>query len=145
LVFDRQGVTFEAPTRQVFADEWARRSVIVTTPEKADLVPPSWLESGVQVWKIDDTNEVLARLQTEGLSGLYLEGGPKLWAEFLKAEAIDYLFSYQAPKLLADATGRQAWSGLTTPSMEDALVLEEPRFENFGRDRLTRGFLTYPK
>lgn len=143
IVFDRKGRCLDAPGRKVFSDEWAGRTVYVTSGAFPSQVPDAWRERGVEIWCAECVEDVLQHLRAAALSGLYLEGGAGLWREFLKAKAIDYLFAYQAPKILGDDGGKKAWSGLDPSRMDDAFHLGDVRRDTFGADALTRGYLRY--
>lgn len=50
-------------------------------------------------------DEELARLGSEGVQSLLLEGGPKLAASFLRADLVDKLLLFVAPKLAGEGPG----------------------------------------
>jgi diaminohydroxyphosphoribosylaminopyrimidine deaminase / 5-amino-6-(5-phosphoribosylamino)uracil reductase len=50
-------------------------------------------------------DEELARLASEGVQSLLLEGGPKLAESFLRADLVDKLLLFVAPKLAGEGSG----------------------------------------
>ena len=81
---------------------------------------------------------------TEGITGVFFEGGAQLLSEALQARELDYLFTYHAPVLLADEKGKGLLRGLRTETLADAIRLTRVRHEVLGDDSLMRGFVQYP-
>ena len=73
--------------------------------------------------------------------GVYVEVGPRLATQVIECGLADYLFVYQAPKLLSDASAPGIGSLRNSQSMEEAFALRDLRQANFEGDRLIRGFL----
>lgn len=85
----------------------------------------------------DDTGRVsvpavLADLADRDVTGLLLEGGPTLVAEFVKQRLIDKVVYYIAPKLLGG--GVPALSGIRPKYMRDAVNLKDVSWSTIGSD-----------
>ncbi|MDE3084531.1 MAG: dihydrofolate reductase family protein, partial [Verrucomicrobiota bacterium] len=81
----------------------------------------------------------------ESITGVYFEGGAQLVSELLQSRELDYLFVYRSPLLLADDKAKNAFSGLRTEKLVNALRLTDVRHEIFGDDVLMRGCVAYPE
>ena len=77
----------------------------------------------------------------QGLNGLYIEPGAGLMASLLQQGALDYLFHYAAPKVLADSEALSAYSGMEPESLDAAIQLKNVQRKLLGPDVLTRGAL----
>lgn len=138
----------------VFADAFAARTTLVVDKTQAETAR-AWLEgTPVKVWALDGVGtgpvgrvrSFLEQLQSSGLTGLYLEGGPGLWSAFLAAGKIDYLFAYRAPVLMADAGAPGPFFGQSPISPGEALRLRQTQVKSFrGGDQLVRGFFDDPR
>lgn len=101
----------------------------------------------LRVWCLPEENGYFdwaafrQRCAAEGIFGVYVETGPRLATVMLEAGLADYCFVYQAPKFLSDAASPGIGTERNTHSMDAALRLKDLRFEQFGEDRLTRGFI----
>ena len=145
FIFDRRGLCLKTPERQVFTDKWATNTFYLTSEKFIEAASKVWSGKGVGIRAINSPDATIELLKERGLSGLYLEGGRGLWGDFFEAKSVDYLFSYQAPKILADGQGRKGCETLQVSEMSNALHLTSLRRETFGADLLTRGFIQYPQ
>jgi len=108
-------------------------------------------DQGVKVWAFDSPNQQAPlaafrkRCAEEKITGVYFEGGRQLLSEFLQERALDYLFVYRAPILLADTKAKPAFAGLRTEKLINAVRLTDVRHEAFGDDALMRGRVLYPE
>ncbi|MDP0501970.1 MAG: bifunctional diaminohydroxyphosphoribosylaminopyrimidine deaminase/5-amino-6-(5-phosphoribosylamino)uracil reductase RibD [Verrucomicrobiota bacterium JB022] len=80
-------------------------------------------------------------LLVKGLTGLYLEAGSNLTRDLWLHRQVDYLFVYQAPKLVLDPQAPTPFHGLPVNRMADALELKALQVEHFGPDTLYRGWV----
>lgn len=138
----------------VFADAFAGQTTLVVDRAQAEAAR-AWLKgTPVAVWALEAegagpagrVRSFMDQFQADGLTGLYLEGGPGLWSAFLAAGKIDYLFAYRAPVLMADAAAPGPFFGQSPDSPGEALRLSETRVRSFrGGDQLVRGFLVGPR
>ena len=146
IVLDRSLRSVTAPFRQVYADACAAETIVVTA-ETADPEPLKRLRGlGVEVWQLPTGAANFWALFKQkcaaaGICGVYIETGPTLLRSLLHHSAVDYLFHYQAPRLLADSEAAQAFSGRVTEKLADALQLHSVRRQVFGEDGLTRGYV----
>ncbi len=134
----------------VYTDAFRERTIVVTTEHGGLGYARKLRDQGVKVWVLPSPTqrvpfaEFRSRCAEERIAGVYFEGGPMLLSEALAARAIDYLFAYRAPVLLADERARSIFSGLRTEKVEAAVRLADVRRETFGDDDLVRGRVTYP-
>lgn len=142
FVFDRSLRTVRQPDLKVYSDAFAARTILVTA---AGASVPAGISGCIGgVWQLPQTgfwDAFRRNCAEQGLCGVYLEGGSLLLGDALAHGQLDYLFHYQAPKLLADALAKPMLTGLVSGSMNDALTLDGVRFQHLGCDTLTRGFL----
>lgn len=145
LIFDRAGLCLEALERRVFVDEWAARTIYLTSDRYRESIPVRWREHGVQVWTCADWTKVREQCLASGITGVYVEGGPRLLADLLQARQLDYLFAYRAPKWLADSAAPGPFAGFAPETMSRAFQLRDVRLDSFGSDQLMRGYIVYPE
>jgi diaminohydroxyphosphoribosylaminopyrimidine deaminase / 5-amino-6-(5-phosphoribosylamino)uracil reductase len=81
--------------------------------------------------------EELARLATEGVQSLLLEGGPTLATSFVAAGLVDKLMLFVAPKL---AGAGPRWLG----ELSEPVTLLRPAGERMGNDVLLTAYLREP-
>lgn len=152
LIFDRNGQSWQRAEATVFTDAFAHRTLILTSEGAAAERLEPLRQAGIAIavlpqadFKYENFGNALRKLLTaEGLSGLYVEGGGGLLSHLLAAQALDYLFCYRAPKLLADAQALSPFSGQHTGNMADAITLRNVRHAILGDDQLMRGHIIYP-
>jgi diaminohydroxyphosphoribosylaminopyrimidine deaminase/5-amino-6-(5-phosphoribosylamino)uracil reductase len=134
----------------VYTDAFRERTIVVTTEHGGLGYARKLRDQGVKVWVLPSPtqrvsfSEFRARCAEERITGVYFEGGPMLLSEALAARAIDYLFAYRAPVLLADERAKSIFSGLRTEKVGAAVRLADVRREIFGDDDLVRGRVVYP-
>ena len=143
FVFDRRLRTIQQPELRVYNDAFAEKTIIITT-SKADQVPADIRSKIKDVWTLS-SNAFWAGFRQkcveELITGVYLEGGSMLLSDALKNSQLDYLFHYQAPKLLADSYAKPMLDALTPGEMSEAITLKQVKHTVLGDDRLVRGFL----
>lgn len=81
----------------------------------------------------------LAFLHAEGIDGVLLEGGPRLYGAFLARGLVDKVALFLAPKLLGE--GRDFLEGLRLERMAEALRLRPHRREWLGEDLWLEAYL----
>lgn len=135
----------------LYTDEFRERTIVVTTAHGGLGYVRKLNSMGVRAWVLSSTSpkvpfaEFRKKCAEEGIPGVFFEGGAQLLSELMQARELDYLFSYQAPVLLADEKGKAIFRGLRTEHLAHALRLERVKHETHGDDVLTRGFLKYPE
>ncbi|MDP2137018.1 MAG: bifunctional diaminohydroxyphosphoribosylaminopyrimidine deaminase/5-amino-6-(5-phosphoribosylamino)uracil reductase RibD [Candidatus Didemnitutus sp.] len=136
---------------RVYTDEFRERTIVVTTAHGGLGYVRKLNSLGVKTWVMPGqaTTVRLAdfrqRCASEGMAGVFFEGGSHLFGELLQARELDYLFSYHAPVLFADDKSKSILRGLRTESLANAVRLERVRHEVHGDDALIRGFVKYPE
>ena len=135
----------------IYTDEFRDRTIVVTTPHGGLGYARKLNTMGVKTWVMESQTPKVVfadfrrRCAQEGITGVFFEGGAQLLSELLQARELDYLFTYQAPVLLADDRGKSIFRGLRTETLDGAIRLEQVRHESHGDDFLLRGFLKYPE
>lgn len=139
------------PPPRLVSDEFAARTTVVTLDSADPILVASLEERGVRVWKLPGSNGEIdfeAFLQCaaeEGITGILVEGGSRTLGGLFRERRIDYLLSYRAPILFADAMAIPMATGLSIESPGGAIRLELVRHETFGDDQLIRGSVRYPE
>ena len=147
LVFDRSLRTLEQkPLPKLYTDEYVNETVVVCheglpkgTCARAEAL-------GLQLWRLPklgnyfDWGAFRRRCVDAGIFGVYVETGPRLATALLEEGLADYWFIYQAPKFICDAASPGIGSRRNTQSMDAAIHFRDLQLEQFGDDRLTRGF-----
>ncbi|MFY9925719.1 MAG: bifunctional diaminohydroxyphosphoribosylaminopyrimidine deaminase/5-amino-6-(5-phosphoribosylamino)uracil reductase RibD [Opitutaceae bacterium] len=135
---------------RVYTDEFASKTVVVTTQHGGLGYVRKLREMGVGVWVFESPSgsvtlaQFRARCASEGICGVLFEGGSRLMSRALLERQIDYLFSYQAPILLADERAKPVLSGLRMERLAQAIRLSDLRRATLGDDALVRGRVAYP-
>jgi diaminohydroxyphosphoribosylaminopyrimidine deaminase/5-amino-6-(5-phosphoribosylamino)uracil reductase len=135
----------------LYTDAFREKTIVVTTSHAGDGYLRKLHALGVKTWAFKSANHRVPvdafrkRCAEEGITGVYFEGGAKLFGLLLRGSHLDYLFSYTAPILLADEKAKAGFSGLRTGRLADAIRLEDVRHESFGDDHLMRGRVVYPE
>jgi diaminohydroxyphosphoribosylaminopyrimidine deaminase / 5-amino-6-(5-phosphoribosylamino)uracil reductase len=82
-------------------------------------------------------DEELARLASEGVQSLLLEGGPKLAESFLRADLVDKLLLFVAPKLAGEGLG-------VVEALPNPVELTRLSAHQVGEDVLLSGYVHEP-
>jgi diaminohydroxyphosphoribosylaminopyrimidine deaminase/5-amino-6-(5-phosphoribosylamino)uracil reductase len=82
-------------------------------------------------------DEELARLASEGVQSLLLEGGPKLAESFLRADLVDKLLLFVAPKLAGEGPG-------LVEALQAPVALTRLSAHQVGEDVLLSGYVHEP-
>ena len=151
FVFDRNLVSFKDELPKVYTDSFKDHTIIVTSDQHGPRLRRLEEAYGLKFWEFEDNSEdegletFYSRCREEEIGGLYLEGGAHVLSTFLKYRFIHYLFSYRAPKLLADSKGLSPFAGEEPASMDETVTLHTVRQAILGEDQLMRGFVVYPE
>ena len=152
FVFDAAlSTTTLNPLPRLFTDENRGRTIIVTSDRQHSVVVRRLEQLGVRVWLLPaadgvvDCDAFAERCGREGITGVLVEGGSRLFSALLQRRAIDYLLSYRAPRLFADAASIPVATGLRVELPTVGLRLAEVRHAVFGEDQLMRGRVVYPE
>jgi len=135
----------------VYTDEFASRTIVVTTQHAGQGYVRKLRELGVGVWVFESASgrvhlaQFRARCAAEGIVAVLFEGGPQLLSRAVAERQLDYLFAYHAPVLFADERAKPVLSGLRTEGIAQALRLADVRRQTLGDDALVRGRVVYPE
>ncbi len=139
------------PLPRLFTDHHRARTVLVTSDRQHSVVVRKLEQLGVQVWLLPVADGVVdmaafnERCAREGITGVLVEGGSRLLSGLLKSRALEYLLSYRAPRLFADAASIPVATGLRVELPTVGLRLADVRHAVFGDDQLMRGRIVYPE
>ena len=146
FVFDGHMRTVGAGTLpRVYSDEFAGRTVVVTTQHGGAGYVRKLRQMGVGVWVFEAAAgrvplaDFRAKCAAEGITGVLFEGGAQLLSRAATERQLDYLFAYQAPILLADERAKPVLGGMRTEGLAQALRLADVRRATLGDDCLVRG------
>jgi diaminohydroxyphosphoribosylaminopyrimidine deaminase/5-amino-6-(5-phosphoribosylamino)uracil reductase len=89
-------------------------------------------------------DEELARLASEEIQSLLLEGGPTLAGAFLRAGLIDKLLLFVAPKLVGGDDAPALFAGPGARFLAEAVPVEELEVEQVGDDLLLTAYVNEP-
>ena len=135
----------------VYTDEFAKRTIVVTTAHSGIGYVRKLRELGIEVWVLPSPTQrvPLAEFRKKctevKIPAVMFEGGAQLVSQILQDRQLDYLFVYRAPVLFADDRAKPMFNGLRTERMANAIRLSDVRNESHGEDVLTRGFVEYPE
>ncbi|MEI6465667.1 MAG: dihydrofolate reductase family protein, partial [Verrucomicrobiota bacterium] len=124
--------------------------IVVTTPHGGLGYVRKLQAMGIKVWTFESATQRVSfadfrkKCAEERIAGVYVEGGAHLISELVRARALDYLFAYHAPVILADDKAKTIFGGMRPEKIEHALRLTDVRHESFGGDILMRGRMEYP-
>jgi diaminohydroxyphosphoribosylaminopyrimidine deaminase/5-amino-6-(5-phosphoribosylamino)uracil reductase len=147
LIFDRTLRTVTAKLPRVYTDAYHANTIVVTNPTAPAARRKKLEAQGVTVWVLAPQKgngwfeSLREKCTTAGITGVLIEGGPTLLSAFLVAGALDYLFAYRAPKILADAEAIPAFTGPPRPRLASAYSLTDVRHATLGDDQLMRGWV----
>jgi diaminohydroxyphosphoribosylaminopyrimidine deaminase/5-amino-6-(5-phosphoribosylamino)uracil reductase len=86
----------------------------------------------------------LARLAGEEVQSLLLEGGPTLAGAFLRADLIDKLVLFVAPKLVGGDDAPPLFAGPAVRALAEAVAITSVEVSRVGEDVLVTGYLHEP-
>lgn len=148
FIFDRDLKTLaRANSLKVYTDADAERSIVLCSEAAAERCQDEAHTLGITLWVLPVSNGQLdwdafrQRCVEAGICGVYVEVGPTLATQLIERSLADYLFIYQAPKILSDAASPGLGSLRNSQTMDEVFRLRDLRFAQFGEDRLTRGFI----
>lgn len=136
---------------RVYSDEFAGRTIVVSTQHAGQGYVRKLREMGVGVWIFDSASGRVplapfrARCAAEGIVGVLFEGGAQLLSRALIERQLDYLLAYHAPVLFADDRAKSVLGGMRTESLSQAIRLAQVRRLTLGDDSLVRGRVVYPE
>lgn len=148
FIFDRRLKTPDSvQSLKLFTDEYAEKTIVVCAETAAKRQREQIQSSGITVWTVPevdgtlDWNAFRLRCEEAHIYGIYIEVGASLATALIESHLVDYLFIYQAPKLMSDAASPGLGSLRNLKSMNEAFLLGDVRLETYGVDHLTRGFI----
>jgi diaminohydroxyphosphoribosylaminopyrimidine deaminase/5-amino-6-(5-phosphoribosylamino)uracil reductase len=135
---------------KVYADGFAKRTIVVTTQHAGVGYVRKLRDLGVGVWVFESPSgkvplaQFRSKCAAEGIVGVLLEGGAELLSRALIERQLDYLLAYRAPLVFADERAKSVLAGLRTEKLSQAIRLSDVRHMALGDDSLIRGKVNYP-
>lgn len=132
----------------VFSDKFTNKTIVFTSVNsvKTKKEKLEKLKSlGIEVLTVKskrrklDLKDVLEKLAEKGITSVLVEGGGKIFTEFIKQKLADKVFVFIAPKILGK--GIQSISDVGIKSINDIITLKEVSVQSFGDDVLITGYL----
>tara|TARA_R110001583_G_scaffold19334_2_gene75688 strand:+ start:2210 stop:3292 length:1083 start_codon:yes stop_codon:yes gene_type:complete len=90
-----------------------------------------------------DLNQLASILGEKGIDGILLEGGATLNYAALESKIVDEVHTYIAPKIIGGSEAKTPVGGKGIEKMDDAVNLQNIRFENIADDILVIGEVIY--
>ena len=90
-----------------------------------------------------DLNQLMQVLGKKGIDGILLEGGATLNYAALESQIVDEVHAYIAPKIIGGSKAKTPVGGEGIEKMNDAVSLQNIRFENIADDLLVVGEVVY--
>jgi diaminohydroxyphosphoribosylaminopyrimidine deaminase / 5-amino-6-(5-phosphoribosylamino)uracil reductase len=148
IVLDSEART---PTQsQVVSDEWASLTTVVVS-RKAPVRRVAQLKERVQVLvgpthsgKID-VSWLLARLGSESVTSLLVEGGGEVHASFLQGGMAQRIVFFYAPKILGGRTAPGPVGGKGVARLAESIALTGLRWRRLGHDFLLTARIDAPQ
>jgi diaminohydroxyphosphoribosylaminopyrimidine deaminase / 5-amino-6-(5-phosphoribosylamino)uracil reductase len=91
-----------------------------------------------------ELEEELARLAKEDVQSLLLEGGPTLAGAYLRADVLDKLVLFVAPKLVGGDDAPPLFAGEGVKALADAIPVSSVEVSRVGEDILLTGYIHEP-
>jgi diaminohydroxyphosphoribosylaminopyrimidine deaminase/5-amino-6-(5-phosphoribosylamino)uracil reductase len=137
-----------SPRAEVYSPLSAARAILVTAADHAAGKIEPFLAAGVAVVQVSrhadglDLQEALAELGRRDLQYILMEGGGKLAASMLRAELVDRMMVFVAPKLVG-GQGRGLFAGAGVDSIANAFSLKQLQTRQVDCDILVEGEVQY--
>lgn len=134
----------------LYTDEFRDRTVVVTTEHAGTGYVRRLNSEGLNVWCFPNSTPKVPfsgfreRCASEGIVGVYFEGGAQLLSEMMQTRELDYLFAYRAPLFFADDKAKPVLRGLRTEKIDQGVRLRDVRHAFLAEDQLVRGHVNYP-
>ena len=131
----------------VFSDEHKHKTTVVYGELASDEAVQKLKALEIDAWRIKesdhgiDMNDFFNRCAEENLCGIFIEAGAQFGTHLLEKKLVDYLYVYQAPKLLLDSNARALGTCRKTSHIDESLQMEGIIHKTFKEDHLVRGFI----
>ncbi|MFL2842963.1 MAG: bifunctional diaminohydroxyphosphoribosylaminopyrimidine deaminase/5-amino-6-(5-phosphoribosylamino)uracil reductase RibD [Coraliomargaritaceae bacterium] len=131
----------------VFSDEYKHKTTVVYGELASEEAVQKLKALGIDAWQIKesdhgiDMNDFFNRCAEENLCGIFIEAGAQFGTHLLEKKLVDYLYVYQAPKLLLDSDARALGTCRKTSHIDESLQMEGVIHKTFKEDHLVRGFI----
>jgi len=123
------------------------KTIVVTGPDVFEERKAEIEDKGVQVLEVPlidnriDLLTLMVKLGEEGIMSLLLEGGSSVMASAFKADIVDKVMFFYAPKILGGDDGMPVCKGPGPELMRDAMILKDVSSSRFDDDILIEGYV----
>lgn len=123
------------------------RIILATTAQLDSNKESKLLNMGVDIIKTDvlddgvDLKTLMTELYKREIDSVLLEGGGTLNAAALKAEIVDKIMMFIAPKIIGGKDAKTPVEGTGIPMMMDAIKLKNINIKKFDEDLMIEGYL----
>ena len=144
VIVDSQAQT---PLQSHLVTDHAAHTIMAVSEAVLDDHLAAYRNAGIETVKLptDETGldlKVLFRyLAQKGLASILLEGGPTINASLFKANLVDSVYWFIAPKLVGGAAAPGPIGGAGAEKLEQAIELEDMRTQLIGDDLMVTGFV----
>jgi diaminohydroxyphosphoribosylaminopyrimidine deaminase / 5-amino-6-(5-phosphoribosylamino)uracil reductase len=124
---------------------WPCQPLRLVASRSGDLGDAQLLSDGcgeTRVVDVQDWPDFLAKLGSEGITSLLVEGGGELAAAMLRADVVDKVAFFIAPRILGGRESRPVVGGSSPASLTETLDLRSPQMQRSGNDFLLTGYLS---
>ena len=121
------------------------KTLVITLPYKNPQLKQTLRDRHVEVLELDDISPkmVMQELGNRGCNTVLWECGGRLGAAAIKAQMLQKVYAFIAPKLIGGFTAPSPIDDLGLNLMTDAINLLRSQFKQIGNDLLITGYLEY--
>ncbi len=141
----------KAELPKVYSDDFVSRTLVFCAQQADPNRLQRLQDAGVTVVPLaadtdaDFLHALIDDLAKRKLTGIYFEPGPKLFQGLMAAGVVDYLWFYQAPKIIGDRDAPGLMLPTPAASMDQAFALIDPEWLQIGDDIRIGGRVTPKK
>lgn len=132
-------------TANILKDEFCNKTILFTTPSHDEAVKEKLIRQGVQVNVVNgngtgmvNLREVVSKLGEMGISSVLVEGGSRIFTQFIRESLFDKISIFIAPMIVGE--GIHAIGDLQVEKISDALQLEQIQFRQINQQLLVEGY-----
>jgi diaminohydroxyphosphoribosylaminopyrimidine deaminase/5-amino-6-(5-phosphoribosylamino)uracil reductase len=119
------------------------KTLVITLPDRLPELKQKLRDRHVEILELDDISPVIVmqELGKRGCNTVLWECGGKLGAAAIKAQMIQKIYAFIAPKIIGGFTAPSPIDDLGLDFMTDAINLERSQFKAIGTDWLITGYI----
>jgi diaminohydroxyphosphoribosylaminopyrimidine deaminase/5-amino-6-(5-phosphoribosylamino)uracil reductase len=119
------------------------KTLVVTVPDRNPELKQKLRDRDVEILELEDISPriVMEELGKRGCNTVLWECGGRLSAEAIKAQMVQKVYAFIAPKLIGGFAAPSPIDDLGLDFMTNAINLFRPKFQQIGTDFLISGYL----